>query len=156
LERAAEPIDGPGHDHPEAPTRGIFAKRIEGWSVLSRLCPAYAFVAIELDNLPTHAFGDLAKFAFLVLGGLVVGGNTGVNRNGSHGARAVEALAGEHHAVLLANHGPVVAGTSLESAQYATEELEETAKLFLMLRGEKIRPLTLAQVEDLRARYNLR
>ena len=51
-------------------------------------------------------------------------------------ARAVEALAGEHHAVLLANHGPVVAGTSLENAQYATEELEETAKLFLMLRGE--------------------
>jgi ribulose-5-phosphate 4-epimerase/fuculose-1-phosphate aldolase len=71
-------------------------------------------------------------------------------------ARAVEALAGAHHAVLLANHGPVVAGTSLEHAQYATEELEETAKLFLMLRGEKVRPLTLAQVEDLRARYNLR
>ena len=71
-------------------------------------------------------------------------------------AGAVEALAGKHHAVLLANHGPVVAGTSLENAQYATEELEETAKLFLMLRGEKIRPLTLAQVEDLRARYNLR
>lgn len=71
-------------------------------------------------------------------------------------ARAVETLAGEHHAVLLANHGPVVAGTSLENAQYATEELEETAKLFLMLRGETIRPLTSAQVEDLRARYNLR
>jgi hypothetical protein len=85
LERAAEPIDGLGHDHPEASTRGIFAKRIEGWSVLSRLCPAYTFVAVELDNLPTHTFGDLAKFAFLVLGGLMVGGNAGVNRNGSHG-----------------------------------------------------------------------
>jgi 3-dehydro-4-phosphotetronate decarboxylase len=71
-------------------------------------------------------------------------------------AKAVGALAGEHHAVLLANHGPVVAGTSLENAQYATEELEETAKLFLMLRGEKIRPLTPAEVSDLRARYNLR
>ena len=45
------------------------------------------------------------------------------------------------NAVLLDNHGPVVAGTSLENAQYATEELEETAKLFLMLRGETIRPL---------------
>ena len=66
------PIDGPGHDHSEAPTRGILAKRIEGWSVLSRLCSAYTFVAIELDNLPTHTFGDLAKFAFLVLGGLMV------------------------------------------------------------------------------------
>ena len=71
-------------------------------------------------------------------------------------AKAVGALAGKHHAVLLANHGPVVAGTSLENAQYATEELEETAKLFLMLRGEKIRPLTPAEVSDLRARYNLR
>src|SRR5271165_6552858 len=61
-------------------------------------------------------------------------------------ARPVEALAGEHHAVLLENHGPVVAGTSLENAQYATEELEETAKLFLLLRAEKIRPLTAAEV----------
>src|ERR1700753_3440591 len=71
-------------------------------------------------------------------------------------AKAVGALAGEHHAVLLANHGPVVAGTSLENAQYATKELEETAKLFLMLLGEKTRPLTPVQVSDLRERYNLR
>ena len=71
-------------------------------------------------------------------------------------AKAVEKLAGRHHAVLLANHGPVVAGTSLANAQYATEELEETAKLFLMLRGQAIRPLTPAEVSDLRARYNLR
>ena len=71
-------------------------------------------------------------------------------------AKAVEALAGEHHAVLLANHGPVVAGTSLANAQYATEELEETAKLFLMLRNQPIRPLTPEQVDDLRRRYNLR
>ena len=71
-------------------------------------------------------------------------------------AKAVQALAGEHHAVLLANHGPVVAGTSLTNAQYATEELEETAKLFLMLRHQPIRPLTPQQVDELRRRYNLR
>jgi len=70
-------------------------------------------------------------------------------------AKAVGALAGRHHAVLLANHGPVVAGTSLANAQYATEELEETAKLFLMLRSQPIRPLTPAQVDELRRRYNL-
>jgi hypothetical protein len=57
LERAAEPVDGPGHDHPEVPTRGIFAKRVERWSVLSRLCSAYTFVAVELHDLPTHASG---------------------------------------------------------------------------------------------------
>jgi ribulose-5-phosphate 4-epimerase/fuculose-1-phosphate aldolase len=70
-------------------------------------------------------------------------------------AKAVGALAGRHHAVLLANHGPVVAGSSLANAQYATEELEETAKLFLMLRSQPIRPLTPEQVDDLRRRYNL-
>jgi 3-dehydro-4-phosphotetronate decarboxylase len=61
-------------------------------------------------------------------------------------AEAVRALAGQHHAVLLANHGPVVAGTSLANAVYAIEELEETAKLHLLLHGHKLRPLTAAQV----------
>ena len=56
-------------------------------------------------------------------------------------------------AVLLANHGPVVAGKSLEAAGYATEELEETAKLFLLLRGQNPRGLTPEQVEELEARF---
>jgi ribulose-5-phosphate 4-epimerase/fuculose-1-phosphate aldolase len=68
-------------------------------------------------------------------------------------AHAVEKLAGKHHAVLLANHGPVVAGTSLENALYATEELEETAKLFLLLQGKQTRLLTPAQVQELRERF---
>lgn len=62
---------------------------------------------------------------------------------------AVRGLAGKHAAVLLANHGPVVAGKSLEAAVYATEELEETAKLYLLLRGQNARCLTPAQVEQL-------
>lgn len=68
-------------------------------------------------------------------------------------ARAVEELASDHHAVLLANHGPVVAGKSLEDAVYATEELEETAKLFLALNGMRTRPLTPDQVRDLEKRF---
>ncbi|MEO8040054.1 MAG: 3-oxo-tetronate 4-phosphate decarboxylase [Betaproteobacteria bacterium] len=68
-------------------------------------------------------------------------------------ANAVREVAGRHHAVLLANHGPVVAGADLETAVYATEELEETAKLFLLLRGEKIRLLTPDQVGELERRY---
>jgi ribulose-5-phosphate 4-epimerase/fuculose-1-phosphate aldolase len=52
-------------------------------------------------------------------------------------------------AVLLANHGPVVSGRTLADAVYASEELEEAAKLFMLLRQERTRPLTPAQVEDL-------
>lgn len=67
-------------------------------------------------------------------------------------AKAVGKLASSHHAVLLANHGPVVAGSNLSAAQDAIEELEETARLFLMLRHEKLRLLTPEQVAELRRR----
>lgn len=68
-------------------------------------------------------------------------------------ADAVGKLAGRHHAVLLANHGPVVAGSRLSAAMDAIEELEETARLFLLLRSQPIRPLTDAQVAELRRRF---
>jgi ribulose-5-phosphate 4-epimerase/fuculose-1-phosphate aldolase len=68
-------------------------------------------------------------------------------------AAAVGAVAGKHHAVLLANHGPVVSGTSLAAAADAIEELEATAKLWLMLRGERLRPLTPEQRADVARRY---
>ena len=68
-------------------------------------------------------------------------------------AKAVKEQASAHHAVMLANHGPVVAGATLEDAVYATEELEETARIFLMLRGERVRGLTTEQVEELRKRF---
>ncbi len=64
-------------------------------------------------------------------------------------AEAVRGLAGKHSAVLLANHGPVVAGKTLEAALYATEELEETAKLYLLLHGRNPRFLTPEQVAAL-------
>ena len=68
-------------------------------------------------------------------------------------AKAVGEMASKHHAVLLANHGPVVAGTCLEDAVYATEELEETAKLFLLLRGHATKPLSETQVIDLKNKF---
>jgi 3-dehydro-4-phosphotetronate decarboxylase len=68
-------------------------------------------------------------------------------------AEAVGKQAAKHHAVLLANHGPVVAGGSLEAAAGAIEELEETAKLYLMLQDHRTRYLTPEQVTALRERY---
>src|SRR5581483_11647 len=68
-------------------------------------------------------------------------------------ADAVGAVAAKHSSVLLANHGPVVAGTSLEAAINAVEELEETAKLYLLLHGRRARYLTPEQVAALVAKY---
>ena len=65
------------------------------------------------------------------------------------------ALPDKHAAVLLANHGPVVAGTSLEAAVFATEELEETAKLYLLLRNLNPRTLSPGQIADLAATFKL-
>lgn len=64
-------------------------------------------------------------------------------------ALAVKEMAVRHAAVLLANHGPVIAGKSLNDALYALEELEETAKLHLLLHGHAARPLTPEQVAEL-------
>ena len=66
---------------------------------------------------------------------------------------AVGRLAARHAAMLLANHGPVVAGTSLSAAVDAIEELEETARLYLLLHGRPTRYLTPAQVADLKRRF---
>ena len=65
-------------------------------------------------------------------------------------AQAVRLAAERSPAVLMANHGPVVAGPTLRDAQYAIEELEETAKLYLLLHGKQPRPLTLAQRKALK------
>lgn len=68
---------------------------------------------------------------------------------------AIRGLAGKHSAVLLANHGPVVSAKTLEAAVYAMEELEETAKLFLLLRGVPTRPLTEEQIAELKTVFKL-
>jgi len=68
-------------------------------------------------------------------------------------AEAVRAEARRHHAVLLANHGPVVAASDLGAASDAVEELEATARLHLLLHGHKTRPLTGAQRAELRHRF---
>jgi len=68
---------------------------------------------------------------------------------------AIKGLAGKYSTVLLANHGPVVAGETLEAAVFATEELEETAKLFLLLRGLNPRFLSPEQIADLVKTFGL-
>ena len=70
-------------------------------------------------------------------------------------AEAVKGLAGKRSAVLLANHGPVVAGKTLEAAVFAMEELEETAKLAILTRGLGATPLSADQVAQVVRRFDV-
>ena len=67
---------------------------------------------------------------------------------------AIRAHAAKHKAILLANHGPVVSGATLTDARNAMEELEETARLMLMLNQHDINTLDNAQIDDLRHHFN--
>jgi ribulose-5-phosphate 4-epimerase/fuculose-1-phosphate aldolase len=68
---------------------------------------------------------------------------------------AVRGLAGKRSAVMLANHGPVVAGKDIESACNAVEELEETARLAMLLRGAGARVLTEQQVRAVVTKFDV-
>ncbi|GGB43758.1 class II aldolase [Roseibium aquae] len=69
--------------------------------------------------------------------------------------RAVRGLAGKRSAVMLANHGPVVAGRDAEAACTAIEELEATARLALLLRGTDARVLDPEQVRAVVTAFNV-
>jgi ribulose-5-phosphate 4-epimerase/fuculose-1-phosphate aldolase len=68
-------------------------------------------------------------------------------------AEAVRRVAAKHRAVLLANHGPVVTGKSLDDAVDSAEELEQTAKLALLLGERPLSLLTPAQIADLETTF---
>ena len=68
---------------------------------------------------------------------------------------AVRGLAGKRTAVMLANHGPVVAGKDVEAACNAIEELEDGARLAMLMRGYAARQLTAEQIADVVTHFNV-
>ena len=68
-------------------------------------------------------------------------------------AQAVERAAPSHHCMLLSNHGTVCAGSNLNEAVDRAEELEQIARLYFILRGERVRHLTQDEVEELRKTF---
>lgn len=95
-------------------------------NALPALTAYYAMRIGALPLLPYHAPGDTALTGH------------------------VEAAGRDRHALLLANHGPVVSAPTLAAATDAVEELEETARLFFLLAGHPTRPLSPGQVAALR------
>ena len=111
--------------------------------------------AVALSTLPdldpTEALPPITPYAVMRVGKLALipyhmPGDPAV-------ATAIRGLAGRHSAVLLANHGPVVAAKKLDAAVFAIEELEETAKLVLLLRNLNPRMLTPDQVAALVTKF---
>lgn len=108
-------------------------------------------VSILADTNPDDALPPLTAYYAMRVGRLPMlpylpPGDPGL-------AAAVGAIAARHHAVLLANHGPVLSGVSLAAAVDAMEELEATAKLWLMLRHERLRSLTADEVAEVTRRF---
>lgn len=66
-------------------------------------------------------------------------------------AEAVGARAGEAHALMLANHGPIFAGATLEEAIAGVEEIEEAARVAFLLHGRAARALSSEEIEELRS-----
>lgn len=71
-------------------------------------------------------------------------------------AEHVEKLAGEHNAILLANHGPIISGKNIREAVFNAEELEETARLYFMLKPFGMNTLTSENVDELNATFNMK
>ena len=103
---------------------------VDDRDVLPPLTPYYVMRVGTLPRLQFHAPGDES------LGPLA------------------ESVARSHHALLLANHGPVVSAPDLATAADVIEELEETARLFLLLRAMPVHPLPPAELDGLRRRYS--
>jgi len=99
--------------------------------VLPPLTPYYVMRVGQLALLPYYPPGDRAL------------------------AQAVGRAAQHHGSILLAHHGSVVAGKDLEDAVYTSEELEETARLYLLLKGQPYNTLDKVQINELKKRFDL-
>lgn len=99
----------------------------------------------EID--PTDIFPPMTPYQLMKFGRAVL---LPYFRPGDPGiADAVNSLGGVYAAVLLANHGPIVAGDTLQEAGNAIEEMEQTAKLYLLLRNQNPVCLTQQQIAEL-------
>jgi ribulose-5-phosphate 4-epimerase/fuculose-1-phosphate aldolase len=148
-------LDAEGrHVDGDAPTKeswlhlAMYEERPDAQAIV-HLHSTYAVAAACLaDADPENVLPPLTPYYVMRVGRLLL---VPYARPGDRSlAAAVRARARESHAILLANHGPMVAGRSLDAAASAIEELEETAKLVLLLRGLPTRGLSPEQVAELR------
>jgi ribulose-5-phosphate 4-epimerase/fuculose-1-phosphate aldolase len=113
-------------------THAVAVSCLDGLDPADALPPLTAYYVMRVGRLPLlpyHAPGDASL------------------------RELAEQTAADHRCFLLANHGSVTSAADLASAADAAEELEETARLHLLLHQHRTRPLTDDQVTDLTRRY---
>jgi 3-dehydro-4-phosphotetronate decarboxylase len=144
----------------EIPLHAALYESRSGARAVVHLHSTHAVAVTMLPEILSHSSGKMAALPPLTPYFLMKCGSVAMlpyYRPGDPAvADAIRGLAGRHSSVLLANHGPVVAGDTLEAAVYATEELEETSKLYLLLRGVNPRALSPDQVRDLVNQFGLK
>lgn len=151
LDEAGRLLDGDPPTKENALHRVMYEERRSAAAVVHLHSTYSVAVSCLADRDATDVLPPITAYYVMRVGHLPLvpyfpPGDTGL-------AEAVRGFARGHRAVLLANHGPVVAGVSLAAAAAAIEELEETAKLHLLLRGEHVRTLSSAEVAELRRRF---
>lgn len=154
-------LDASGkHVSGDAPTKelplhfGLYDQRPTARAVV-HLHSTYATALSCLSDVdPADAIPPITPYVVMRVGQVPVVPYT---RPGSEAVKPlIDALAARHPAVLLQNHGPVVAGASLDAAVFAIEELEEAAKLAIILRGMSVRNLDAGAIAELNQHFKLK
>jgi ribulose-5-phosphate 4-epimerase/fuculose-1-phosphate aldolase len=143
-----------GGDKPskEAPLHlGIYRERPDAGAVVHLHSTYATLLSCLADTDPDDAMAPITPYLMMRVGRVPM---VPYHPPGSDAlADAVRAKAGRHRAVLMANHGFVVAGKTFEDAVFNAEELEENAKLLALTRGERLRLLSAADIAALEARF---
>jgi ribulose-5-phosphate 4-epimerase/fuculose-1-phosphate aldolase len=127
----------------------VYRQRVAAQAIV-HLHSTYAVALSCLESFdPAEPLPPLTPYYFMRVAPLAV---LPYFRPGSQGlAEAVETAAVAHHCMLLRNHGLICSGSSLTEAVDRTEELEQTARLYFILRGERVRHLTTGEVNELKS-----
>ena len=127
----------------------MYAERPSARAIVHLHCTCAVAVSCLVHADPRNVLAPLTAYHVMRVGVLPL---IPYHRPGDRAlAEAVRRVAANHRAVLLANHGPVVAGKSLDDAVDSAEELEQTAELSLLLGDRRVNALTPAQVAEIEA-----
>ncbi|MFY0596449.1 MAG: aldolase [Cognatishimia sp.] len=138
----------------ELPLHAAFYETRNQARAVVHLHSSYAVALSMLPGIdPDNAIPPVTPYAIMLLGKVkflpfFVPGDAGMGE-------AVKALNGTRAAVLLANHGPVVSAKDLRSAVFASEELEEAAKLSLLTQRLSPTLLTEPQIKAVVSKFNV-